>query len=100
MTRVLGLGFTVPQIVTMCTANPAKAIGSDGRLGNLAVGRQADISVFDLREGDWVVRDTVGDSLRIQLAAVPILTVKRGQVFEAEWGPHPWGWEPEPAPGT
>jgi len=21
--------------------------------------------------------------------------VKRGQVFEPEWGPHPWGWEPE-----
>jgi hypothetical protein len=22
--------------------------------------------------------------------------VKRGRVFEPEWGPHPWGWEPEP----
>ena len=27
MTRFLGLGFTLPQVVTMCTANPAKAIG-------------------------------------------------------------------------
>ena len=24
-----------------------------------------------------------------------VLTVKRGRVFEPEWGPHPWGWEPE-----
>jgi len=98
--RFLGLGFTLEQVITMCTVNPARVLGEQDRLGSLAVGRQADISVFDLREGDWVVRDTVGDSLRIQLAAVPILTVKRGQVFEAEWGPHPWGWEPEPAPGT
>ncbi|HUF93100.1 MAG TPA: amidohydrolase family protein, partial [Candidatus Limnocylindria bacterium] len=44
MTRFLGLGFTLPQVVTMCTANPAKAIGMGDRLGTLAVGRQADIS--------------------------------------------------------
>ena len=98
--RFLGLGFTLEQVITMCTVNPARVLGEQDRLGSLAVGRQADISVFDLREGDWVVRDTVGDSLRIQQAAVPVLTVKRGQVFEAEWGPHPWGWEPEPATGT
>src|SRR5262249_40245400 len=45
MTRFLGLGFTLAQVVTMCTANPAKAIGASHRLGSLAVGRQADVSV-------------------------------------------------------
>src|SRR5438034_2237000 len=52
LTRFLGLGFTLPQVVTMCTANPAKAIGAADRLGTLAVGRQADISVLEIREGD------------------------------------------------
>jgi dihydroorotase len=42
MTRFLGLGFTLPQVVTMCTENPAKAIGAGQRLGSLAVGRQAE----------------------------------------------------------
>ena len=49
MTRFLGLGFTLPQVVTMCTSNPAKAAGVDERLGRLAAGRQADISVLDVR---------------------------------------------------
>ena len=49
MTRFLGLGFTLAQVMTMCTANPAKAVGADERLGSLAVGRQADISVLDVR---------------------------------------------------
>ena len=49
MTRFLGLGFTLPQVVTMSTANPAKALGAQARLGSLAVGRQADISVLNLR---------------------------------------------------
>jgi dihydroorotase len=95
MTRFLGLGFTLPQVVTMCTANPAKAIGADHRLGSLAVGRQADISVLELRGGDWTVYDVLGAGLRVERAVVPFLTVKRGQVFMPDWGPRPWGWEPD-----
>ena len=33
--------------------------------------------------------------MKIDKTVVPVLTVKRGRVFEPEWGPHPWGWEPE-----
>src|SRR5712691_10810462 len=94
MTRFLGLGFTLEQVVEMCTVNPARALGEEGRLGSLVVGRQADVSVLEVRDGDWTVFDTVGDSLRVTQEVVPVLTVKRGQVFEPEWGPHPWGWEP------
>ena len=95
MTRFLGLGFTLPQVVTMCTANPAKAVGVEQRLGSLAVGRQADISVLDIREGDWMVYDVLGAGLRVNRAVVPFVTVKRGVVFTPDWGPRPWGWEPD-----
>jgi dihydroorotase len=95
MTRFLGLGFTLPQVVTMCTANPARAIGAEQRLGSLQVGRQADISVLERREGDWVVKDVLGASLRVNQAMIPFVTVKRGQVFTPDWGPRPWGWEPD-----
>jgi dihydroorotase len=97
MARFLGLGFTLAQVVTMCTANPARAIGAGHRLGSLAVGRQADISVIEIRHGDWVVRDVLGASLRVDRAIVPFLTVKRGRVFTPDWGPRPWGWEPDRA---
>jgi dihydroorotase len=98
MTRFLGLGFTLEQVVTMCTANPAKAIGAAHRLGSLAVERQADISVLQINDGDWVVYDVLGDSLQVTQAVVPFLTVKRGEVFTPDWGPRPWGWEPDRAP--
>src|SRR5258708_3558027 len=96
MARFLGLGFTLEQVIAMCTTNPARVLGEQERLGSLLVGRQADISVLDLRQGNWVVYDTLRASLRISQAVVPVLTVKRGRVFEPEWGPHPWGWEPTP----
>jgi dihydroorotase len=97
MTRFLALGFTLDQVVTMCTLNPARAVGQDQRLGTLGVGRQADISVLEIREGDWVVYDVLGGAKRVDKAVVPVLTVKRGKAFEAGWGPRPWGWEPDPA---
>ena len=102
MTRFLGLGFTLSEVIAMSTINPAKALGEERRIGSLAVGHQADVSVLELREGDWVVKDVLGAQLRVQKAFVPFVTVKRGQVFTPDWGPRPWGWEPDrvlpPAP--
>ena len=95
MARFLGMGFTLEQVIAMSTVNAARAIGEAHRLGSLAVGRQADISVLEVRDGRWVVYDTLRDSMKIDKTVVPVLTVKRGRVFEPEWGPHPWGWEPE-----
>ena len=95
MSRFLAMGFTMDQVVTMSTLNPAKAIGEENRLGTMGVGRQADISILEVKDGDWVVYDVVGGSRRLDKALVPVMTVKRGEVFEAGWGPRPWGWEPD-----
>ena len=95
MTRFLAMEFTLEQVVEMCTLNPAKALGQEDRIGALKPGHQADISVLDLKEGDWVVYDVVGGARKTEKAVVPVLTVKAGQVYEAGWGPRPWGWEPD-----
>ena len=100
MTRFLGLGFTLEQVITMCTANPAKAIGVADRIGSVGTGRQADVSVLRIQEGDWVVYDVMGASLRVTQAVVPVLTVKRGEAFAPQWGPRSWGWEPDPGPSA
>jgi dihydroorotase len=97
MTRFLGLGFTLPQVVAMSTLNPARAVGAEGRIGSLAVGRQADVSVLDLHEGAWVVYDILGTPLAVDRAFAPALTVKRGELFTPDFGPRPWGWWPDRA---
>jgi len=97
MTRFLAMGFTFDQVVTMSTENPAKAVGVEGRLGTLHAGKQADMSVLDVQDGSWVLYDVVGGSLKSDKAVVPVLSVKKGEVFEAGWGPRPWGWEPDQA---
>ena len=96
MTRFLGFGFPLEQVIEMCTINPARAIGEQHRLGSLAVGRQADISVLEIRDGRWKVYDALREAMTVEKAVVPFLTVKRGEVYTPEWGPRPWGWEPDP----
>ena len=95
MTRFLAMEFTLEQVVAMCTLNPAQALGQEHRIGALTPGHQADISVLELKPGDWIVYDVVGGSRRCEQAVVPTLTIKAGIVYEPAWGPRPWGWEPD-----
>lgn len=96
MTRFLAMGFKLEDVIAMSSCNPARVLGEQDRLGSLKVGHQADISVLELREGRWKVYDAVRDTLRVEKAFIPVATVKRGDVFAPEWGPRPWGWEPDP----
>ncbi len=97
MTRFLVMGFTFDQVVTMSTENPAKAVGVADRLGTLATGKQADLSVLEIKDGDWMVYDILGDGRKSDKAVIPVMAIKKGEVYEAGWGPRPWGWEPDSA---
>ncbi len=97
MSRFLALGFSLEDVIRMSTVNPASALDMQDTLGSLAVGREADISVLEEATGDWLFHDTEGATITGDKALAPVLTVKSGEVFTAEWGPRPWGWLPETA---
>ena len=97
LARFMALGFSLEDVIRMATANPASALGMQDALGSLAVGRAADISVLKEETGDWLFRDTEGDTLRGDKALVPVATVKGGEVYSPDWGPRPWGWLPDAA---
>ena len=98
LSRFMALGFSLADAIRMATANPAHALGMEDALGSLSVGGNADISVLKEETGDWLFRDTEGDTLRGDKALVPVATVKGGELFAPDWGPHPWGWLPASAP--
>ena len=58
-------------------------------------GKQADLSVLEIKDGDWMLYDILGDSRKSDKAVLPVMAIKKGEVFEAGWGPRPWGWEPD-----
>ena len=94
MAKFLSIGYRLADVVRMTTSGPAKALNLADRLGALAVGREADITIFDVVSGRWQFTDTTGTAFTGDDALVPVQTVRAGVVIPPNWGPHPWGWLP------
>lgn len=97
MGRFMAAGYTVQDMVRMSTVNAARALGLQDEIGTLKPGMEADISILDVANGKWSFIDTVQKPFTGEKALAPVLTVKAGEVFTPEWGPHPWGWLPPEA---
>jgi dihydroorotase len=98
MAKFLAIGYSLADVVRMTTSAAAKAIGRSDTLGTLAVGRVADITIFDVVEGRWHFTDTTRTAFSGDQAIVPVQTVRAGELIAPNWGPHPWGWLPWDTP--
>src|SRR5256885_9070990 len=58
MSKFMGLGFTLEQVIAMATINPAKVINRAGKLGTLQVGAPGDVAIMELVEGPVSFVDT------------------------------------------
>ncbi|MQF69065.1 amidohydrolase family protein [SAR202 cluster bacterium AD-804-J14_MRT_500m] len=90
----LELGFSVEDVIRMTTINAAKALGIEYSSGSLAEGREADVSVIEVIDGEWELKDATGEIRVGKKSLVPFLTVKSGKIVDSGEAPHPWGWGP------
>ena len=97
MAKFMSVGYTLTDVIRATTVNAAKALGLQDEIGAIAVGRDADLSVIDVVEGDFSFTDTIGTKFRGGYGLVPVRTLKAGQEFSPGWGTHPWGWLPASA---
>jgi dihydroorotase len=87
MSKFLAAGFSLEQLVEMTTINPAQALREEQRRGSLGVGMPADISIFEITEGDFVFNDGLpGKTFTGKKLLEPRLTIKSGR--EIETRPH------------
>ena len=94
MAKFMSIGYTLADVVTATTSSAALALGLQDEIGAIAVGRDADLSVIDVVEGDFTFTDTIGQDFRGGYGLVPVYTLKAGKEFSPGWGTHPWGWLP------
>ena len=98
MGKFMALGFRLTDVIRMTTSAPARVLGLDDRIGRLAPGYEADVTLLREARGKWIFRDMRGDVLRGELALEPVLTIRAGEPITPDWGPRPWGWLPEQDP--
>ena len=80
MSKFLVLGFPLEEVIRMSTINPATALGLADRHGTLHVGREADLSVLELAEGDFPLEDCHGEVCVAKQKLVAVATVRAGKV--------------------
>jgi dihydroorotase len=81
MSKFMGLGFTLEQVVAMATVAPAKVINRAPKLGTLQVGAPADVAIMELVQGPVSFVDTRNNTRNGQVHLKPVQTVTAGVPF-------------------
>jgi dihydroorotase len=81
MSKFLGLGFTLEQVVAMATVAPAKIINRLPKLGTLQVGAPGDVAILDLVEAPVSFVDTRNNRREGHVSLKPVQTVTAGVPF-------------------
>jgi len=81
VSKFIALGLNIDQAIGMATVNPARMFNYGLELGTLGPGNDADISIFELREGNFEFFDSnkqkrVGHQMLVSTAVV-----RHGQWF-------------------
>ena len=81
MSKLIGLGFTLPEVVSMTTAAPARVISRIPKHGTLQVGAPADLSILEIVEGPVSFVDTRNNTRQGKVYLRPAGTVVAGVAF-------------------
>jgi dihydroorotase len=81
MSKFLGLGFSLEQVVAMATVNPAKIINRIPKLGTLQPGAPGDVAIMELVEGPVSFVDTRNNTRNGKAYLKPVQTVTAGIPF-------------------
>ena len=81
MSKLLHFGMSLNDVVARSTAAPAKILGYEGTVGTLRPSANADIAVFELRDGNFPLRDSEGNTITAKRRLIAQLTIKDGRVW-------------------
>jgi dihydroorotase len=83
MAKFLLLGLTVNQAIEKVTANPARILKFPEKIGSLEPGNSADVSVIEIRPGDFDLLDSNRQKRTAHQRIVPVATVRAGKLTPA-----------------
>jgi dihydroorotase len=94
MSKFLNMGMSLPDVILRATWNPANIIKRPD-LGNLSVGADADVTVFNVRKGNFGFLDIRKTVLKGTQKLEAELTIRAGKIVWDLNGLSAPGWEDE-----
>ena len=81
MSKFLNMGFSLEQVITMATVNPARVINRSPRLGTLQKGAPADVSILEVVNAPVRFVDTRKNERDGKVWLRPLTAVANGVPF-------------------
>lgn len=81
LSKFLLLGLNLRQVVERATVKSARVFDFGVEIGTLRPGAEADVSVLDLRQGEFVFTDSDGKTREGQKKIEPVATIRAGRVY-------------------
>ena len=81
MSKMIGLGFSLAEVITMTTATPARVIGRIPKHGTLQMGAPADLSILEIVDGPVSFVDTRENKREGKMHLRPVGAVIAGVAF-------------------
>jgi dihydroorotase len=81
MSKFLLLGLSMREVVARTTLNAARMFNFGTEIGTLRPGAEADVAVFELREGKFELTDADNDTRVGKQKIIPVATVRGGEIF-------------------
>jgi dihydroorotase len=79
--KFLALGISLEKSIAMVTTNASRVFDFGAQIGSLRPGSEADVSIFELRDGKFDFEDSDGVKRTGRQALWNKAVVRRGQVF-------------------
>lgn len=80
LSKLLHVGMGLADVIRATTATPASAVRRQDSIGALLPGREADLTVFELRSGHWALPDAAGATEVVERILVPRMAIRGGEV--------------------
>ena len=81
VSKFMALGLDLDKAIKMVTATPARIFDYGAQIGTLHVGSEADIGIFEVRDGKFEFEDGVGGKRTGRQMLVNTDVVRRGQLI-------------------
>jgi dihydroorotase len=82
LSKFLLLGISLHDVVARATVNSSRVFNFGASIGTLKPGAEADVSVLELKEGEFTFTDSGGKSRTGRHKLEAAATVRGGKVFQ------------------
>lgn len=81
LSKFLLLGLTLREVIAKTTVKAAGVFDLGAKVGTLNSGAEADVSVFEMKEGEFTFTDAGGKTRTGRRRLMPVVTVRGGQLY-------------------